>query len=321
MNNSVFGIISVVFGGISIFFFGSGLAFIPIFIAFIFAFVAISETDKPKWSGIVGASLAGVAFLMCSMNIMVKTGAASSLVTDAEVYEDEDWDDDDWDDDDWDDDWDDDDWDEEDWDEEDGDEDEDYDEESDDYSEDYNSGGSSSGASSDMAYDPYSSSDTGSNGSSSTDSSSSLADPYGSDTYNENVTYHLGDSWTVPGQWKFTITKVEPTPYSDELPDTDSGAVYYVYYKYENLGYVDPDGVWEGLYFDLSSADITDSNGDYGYSYPGELENYAIEAPVGSFSEGVSCIGVDTAGNFTIMIDKYDGNDEYRTATYEIAVK
>ena len=336
MSNSGFGIASVVLGGLSIFFFGSGLGFIFIAGAFICAFIGLMDPNKYKWAGITGASLAGFAMLMCCLNIMIQTGPRSSLIRNAGLYdEDEEWEDDDWNYDD-DDDWDDDDWEEDedysddDWEDEEDDTDDDWENDSDSsWSDDAGSGSSGSSGST------GNSGTSGSTGSSDTTSDSSLTDPYSSlgsgssssttgtaddEPYDEDKIYHLGDIWTVPGQWRFTILKVEPTTFRDELPETDSGAVYYVYYRYENLGYVDPDGVWDGLYFDLSSADITDKEGYMGYSYPGQVENYATEAPVGGYAEGVSCIGVDTPGDFTIVVDKYDGKDEYREATFEIKV-
>ncbi len=244
--------------------------------------------------------------------------------------DDDDWDDDDWDDDDWEED---EDYSDDDWEDEEDDTDDDWENDSDSsWSDDAGSGSSGSPGSTGSLNS--SGSTGGSDGSGST-ANSSLTDPYSSlgsgsssapsgtdedEAYDEDKIYHLGDIWTVPGQWRFTILKVEPTTFRDELPETDSGAVYYVYYRYENLGYVDPDGVWDGLYFDLSSADITDKEGYMGYSYPGQVENYATEAPVGGYAEGVSCIGVDTPGDFTIVVDKYDGKDEYREATFEIKV-
>ena len=328
MSNSGFGIASVVLGGLSIFFFGSGLGFIFIAGAFICAFIGLMDPNKYKWAGITGASLAGFAMLMCCLNIMIQTGPRSSLIRNAGLYdEDEEWEDDDWNYDD------DDDWDDDDWEEDEDFSDDDWETEEDDdgwetdsdstlpddteagSSESPDSMGSTDGSgntASSSVTDPYASAETGSS------SASSGTDE--DEAYDEDKIYHLGDIWTVPGQWRFTILKVEPTTFRDELPETDSGAVYYVYYRYENLGYVDPDGVWDGLYFDLSSADITDKEGYMGYSYPGQVENYATEAPVGGYAEGVSCIGVDTPGDFTIVVDKYDGKDEYREATFEIKV-
>ena len=71
----------------------------------------------------------------------------------------------------------------------------------------------------------------------------------------------------------------------------------------ENIGYVDEDGVMDGLYVSLEDG-IVDSTGKMGYSYPGDVTKYAQSVPVGAFCEAQACIGVDNPGSFNIIYNK-----------------
>ena len=132
--------------------------------------------------------------------------------------------------------------------------------------------------------------------------------------------YHIGDTWTVPGQWNFTITSVEETSDRNEFSDKKPQAVYNITYRWENIGYVDESGLFDGLAFDVSGGTIVDSMGQMGYSYPGGADSYGGEVPVGAYSEEIDVIGVEHAGDFTLTIYKYDGNEERQSATYKIKV-
>lgn len=137
----------------------------------------------------------------------------------------------------------------------------------------------------------------------------------------KNNTYKIGQTWTVPGQWKVTINSVEETSYRNEYADTNPAAVYMIDYTYENIGYVDDDGIMDGLFIDFELSTIVDSEGYAGYSYPGDITYYAKEIPVGAKCHAQSCIGVDHKGNFKIYYDTYDGNSVNRKATFNITVK
>lgn len=115
-----------------------------------------------------------------------------------------------------------------------------------------------------------------------------------------------------------TINSVQETsdrnPYSEKNP----GAVYIVTYTYENIGYEDSNGLMDGLYFSLTNGSIVDNGSKMGYSYPGDVSKYAQEVPIGAYCEAQECIGVDNAGNFQIIIDKYDGNGNKQKATFNL---
>lgn len=133
-------------------------------------------------------------------------------------------------------------------------------------------------------------------------------------------TYHIGDTWRVAGQWELTVTSVEETDYRNEYWDKNPEAVYIINYTYRNIGYVDSDGIWDGLYISLDDM-IVDSKGKMGESYPGDITNYPQEVPVGAYCEAQVCIGVDHPGDFTITTKKYDGNNNEQKATFYLEVE
>ena len=67
---------------------------------------------------------------------------------------------------------------------------------------------------------------------------------------------------------------MEETKDRNEYSDKNPAAVYVVTYTYENIGYVDEDGIMDGLYVSLEDG-IVDSTGKMGYSYPGDVTKSA----------------------------------------------
>lgn len=131
--------------------------------------------------------------------------------------------------------------------------------------------------------------------------------------------YNIGEPWVVEGQWKLTVDSVEETDERNEYSDYHPAAVYIVTFTYENIGYKDPDGLSDGLYFILDDS-IVDAGGKMGYSYPGDITMYPQETPVGATCEGQVCIGVDNPGSFKINVEHYDGNDVEQKATFNVTV-
>ena len=131
--------------------------------------------------------------------------------------------------------------------------------------------------------------------------------------------YKMGETWTVDGQWELTVTSVEETSDRNEYADKEPAAVYNVKFTYKNVGYTDDLGMMDGLYFVLDDT-IIDAQGTMGYSYPGDITDYAQETPIGASCKGEVCIGVDNPGSFKIIVTQYDGNSEKQSATFEIDV-
>ena len=149
-----------------------------------------------------------------------------------------------------------------------------------------------------------------------TSSSTESVKPEEPEKLDSEKEYHIGDTWTVDGQWSLTINSITETDFRNEFSDTNPSHVYMIDYSYENLGYKDANGIMNGLYFDLEISQIVDSSGVMGASYPGEITNYAQETPVGAKCNARSCIGVDTSGTITLHISQYDGNSVEHKATF-----
>lgn len=118
--------------------------------------------------------------------------------------------------------------------------------------------------------------------------------------------FNLGQTWTVPGQWRLTINYAtemsERNPYSDKNP----AAVYLIDYTYENIGYTDE--MMDGLFISLDIERVIDSSGYAGYSYPNSPTYSPQSIPVGTKCHAQSCIAVDHKGPLKVYIDSYAGN-------------
>lgn len=142
--------------------------------------------------------------------------------------------------------------------------------------------------------------------------------PVESNPGSSKTEYAIGDTWTVDGQWEFTITDATETQERNQYSDKTPGAVYIVDYSYKNLGY-EKDG-FDGVYFSIDET-VVDSAGKMGGSYPGNIAKYAKETPVGAICDAQACIGVENPGDFRLTISKYDGNDNRQSATFVVSVE
>lgn len=148
------------------------------------------------------------------------------------------------------------------------------------------------------------------------DTQADVSDENEVESETENTVFHKGETWTVEGQWELTVTDIAETEDRNEFSDKNPAAIYIVSFVYKNVGYVDSDGVMNGLYFVMDDS-IVDSAGFMGYSYPGDVTDYPQETPVGASCKGQVCIGVDNAGlPITLNVELYDGNEVRRTATF-----
>lgn len=128
--------------------------------------------------------------------------------------------------------------------------------------------------------------------------------------------YKIGETWTVPGQWKLTVNSVKETSERNQFSDKHPAAVYIVTYTYENIGFKDSTGLMDGLYLNLDDT-IVDSTGKMGYTYPDNVDN-PKEVPVGAHCTAQVAIGVDHPGNFTLGISTYDGNEKKQAASFYV---
>ena len=145
-----------------------------------------------------------------------------------------------------------------------------------------------------------SSNSSSSNSSSSNDSNSSII------SKPTVKTYELGQTWTVPGQWRMTINSVTEMSERNPYTNTNPEAVYLVDYTYENIGYTSSH--FDGLFMSLGLYRYIDSQGYAGYTYPNSKAYYPEELPIGAKCRAQECIGVNHRGNFKIYVDEYAGN-------------
>lgn len=139
-------------------------------------------------------------------------------------------------------------------------------------------------------------------------------------TSSESKEYGLGETWTVDGQWSLTVNSVSTTDYRNEFSEKAPAQVLIINYVYENIGY--EDDFMDGLFFDLENGQIVDSDGFMGYSYPGEITDYAKETPVGAKCKAQSCIGLDSeSAEVKIILSKYDGTGTEHTATFILPIE
>ena len=149
------------------------------------------------------------------------------------------------------------------------------------------------------------------------DSSAQSSQNVSSSAQTEQKVFKMGETWTVEGQWSLTVNSVKEVSERNPYEERNPAAVYIVNYTYTNLGYKDKDGLMNGLFFGMDDA-IVDSAKVMGYSYPGDITDYAAEVPNGATCKAQSCIGVENKGPFQITQTLYDGNGNKQTATFII---
>ncbi len=143
---------------------------------------------------------------------------------------------------------------------------------------------------------------------------------------NSQQTLHVGDTWTVDGQWKLTIHSVTPTNSRNQYSEKKPAQVLLVTFSYENLGYYNTFYNEDKLFFDLNpdgDATVIDSKGELAYSYPADQVGYAQETPVGAKCVNAQAIaGLNNISDtITMNISKYDGNGNKQTVKYVLDVK
>jgi Telomeric repeat-binding factor 2. len=127
--------------------------------------------------------------------------------------------------------------------------------------------------------------------------------------------FNIGETWTVDGQWSLTIIGVNKTDERNSYSKKNPEVVYIVDYVYTNIGY--EDDIMDGVFFSLDDT-IVDSKGASGYSYLGNISEYAQEAPLGATCKAQACIGLDHDGTFKISMAKYDDETHVHKASFVI---
>ena len=128
-----------------------------------------------------------------------------------------------------------------------------------------------------------------------------------SNTTTSTQVFNIGQTWTVPGQWKFTINSVKEVSERNRFTDKNPESVYLVDYTYENIGYTSSP-INDGLYMSLGLYKYVDSQGYMGYTYPNTPAYYPQPIPIGAKCSAQEYIGVSHRGSFQIYVDEYINN-------------
>lgn len=135
-----------------------------------------------------------------------------------------------------------------------------------------------------------------------------------------NAEFEIGETWTVDGLWSITVDGVTAVDDRNQFDERNPAAVYLVDYTYTNIGFEDETGYWDGLYISLDNS-IVDNANMMGYSYPGDVNRYPQETPVGATCKAQVCIGVDNAGSFKLNYSMYTNDGVQHKATFLVGVE
>ena len=102
--------------------------------------------------------------------------------------------------------------------------------------------------------------------------------------------------------------------YNEDCPNP--GAVYVVTYTVKNDSWVDKNGIWDGIYVDLSHYDFLDKDNNIGeyYYLLGFDKKYSTQVKVGEtaqFNAIIACKGAPTSGRFIVSLQDADGHYKY----------
>lgn len=134
-----------------------------------------------------------------------------------------------------------------------------------------------------------------------------------SDLPSETSEFKVGETWEVEGKFKLTVDSVVATDERNEYDESNPGAVYIITYTYENLGINDT------LYISMENT-IVDANGTMGGSYPGNVELYPQEVPIGANCQAQACVSVTNPGTFKDYVSVYDDDFNEYTAIFNLEV-
>ena len=129
--------------------------------------------------------------------------------------------------------------------------------------------------------------------------------------------YHIGDTWTVDGNWELTVTGVQQTNNRNPYVSTEFAAVYQIDYTYTNTGWTN---IYDlGLQFTIDDY-IKDSIGVLGYRYPLSSQSSPRQIHVGETCEAQSFVSLVNDGTFKFTITEYDTDGQLQGATFVIDV-
>ena len=157
---------------------------------------------------------------------------------------------------------------------------------------------------------------SGSNNSGSNDSNSSTIS-------NPTIkTYGLGQTWRVNGQFEFTINRVYETNYRNPYDETNPAQVIMIEYTCKNIGYTNNDSFMPGLWMTIDNyGKIIDQSGYVAEIYPGDINHYYQELPIGASCVAESCYGLrNRSQRIKLQMDMYLGGMRTEQALFDLPV-
>lgn len=160
-------------------------------------------------------------------------------------------------------------------------------------------------------------------------SGGSFSDGSGSNGSNPSIiskptikTYGLGQTWRVNGQFEFTINRVYETDYRNPYDETNPAQVIMIEYTCKNIGYTNNDSFMPGLWMTIDNyGKVIDQSGYMAEIYPGDINHYYQELPIGASCVAESCYGLrNRSQRIKLQMDMYLGGMRTEQALFDLPV-
>lgn len=135
-------------------------------------------------------------------------------------------------------------------------------------------------------------------------------------------TYGLGQTWRVNGQFEFTINRVYETDYRNPYDETNPAQVIMIEYTCKNIGYTNNDSFMPGLWMTIDNyGKVIDQSGYMAEIYPGDINHYYQELPIGASCVAESCYGLrNRSQRIKLQMDMYLGGMRTEQALFDLPV-
>lgn len=135
-------------------------------------------------------------------------------------------------------------------------------------------------------------------------------------------TYGLGQTWRVNGQFEFTINRVYETDYRNPYEEANPAQVIMIEYTCKNIGYINSSPSMPGLWMTIDNCGkVIDQSGYVAETYPGDINYYYQELPIGTSCVAESCYGLrNRSQRIKLQMDMYLGGMRTEQALFDLPV-
>lgn len=133
--------------------------------------------------------------------------------------------------------------------------------------------------------------------------------------FDTSSSLHVGDTWSVPGQWDLTINNVEQITDAKHSRSNKSTVLYKINYTYTNTGY--SVRYADGLYINVDSMPV-DKNGVLGYPFLAGFSDYPTYTAVNETCTASQIVELDTPGEFSLILEVYGSDKKSHTAVFTL---